>query len=390
MQQAFLYPASGRLRLVTFLAAILCVQPAQALGKVESRVQLRDLDSSVMEKTVPVSVLTPEGVDVKKQSLPLVIQLHGGGSSRNELFGYEGWLGEMFGAGILEPLVVVMFSTDAFSGFLGDWEKFIIDELPVWMAQEYNTRTDREGTVITGISMGGFGSLKSAFRTPERFLAVGALEAAIEPTLTSLPARTRNSWNSMDPNFLLPEDKPTRIAHDNAEAIRASGLEIYLEVGDEDFINLHDGNEYLHRILWDHDIRHEYHLVRWADHTGASLQPRYKEMMAFLGKALAGGRHDPVELPITREEQAILERTTERMQAGERPTKEYADYMGGPRGPTLNAHFWNPLRELADDPDMQRAYATMPPTSFEAYKAFREQQAKEKEETDSDRPGTGM
>lgn len=359
-------PAAG-LRCIALLVLSSVGLPAWCIVADDgSTAELSEIDSAVMKHKVPVSILLPPGFDAaSQQRLPLVIQLHGGGSSRHELLGYQGWIDEMYEAGTLDPVVFVMFTSTAFSGFLGDWEEFIANELPAWMAENYNTRNDREGLAIAGVSMGGFGSLKSAFRTPDRFLAVGALEAAIEPTLTRLPARKRNSWSSVDPNFIAPTDKPTRIAHDNAAAIRESGLEIYLEVGDEDFINLHDGSEYLHRVLWDNDIRHEYHLVRWADHTGASMKERFKEMHTFLAKARAGGRHDPVELPITDDEQQLLNRAGPKLQAGERPPAEYLEYMVGPRGPTLNAHFWAPLRELAKgDPEMSRAYGRLPSTSM--------------------------
>ena len=48
----------------------------------------------------------------------------------------------------------------------------------------------------------------------------------------------------------------------------------------------------MHRVLWDHDIRHEYHLVRWADHIGASIGARPIEVHRFLAGALAAGRSE--------------------------------------------------------------------------------------------------
>jgi hypothetical protein len=38
-----------------------------------------------------------------------------------------------------------------------------------------------------------------------------------------------------------------------------------------DFLNAHDGAEFLHRVLWDLDLWHEYHLVRNADHGGPTF-----------------------------------------------------------------------------------------------------------------------
>jgi S-formylglutathione hydrolase len=68
-----------------------------------------------------------------------------------------------------------------------------------------------------------------------------------------------------------------------ADTIKKSGLAIYLEVGDEDFLNAHDGAEFLHRVLWDLDIAHEYRLIRGADHGGPTLIPRIRDAFAWLG-----------------------------------------------------------------------------------------------------------
>ena len=39
------------------------------------------------------------------------------------------------------------------------WETFIVEDLLAWMRKGYNVPKGREGTLITGISMGGMGSL---------------------------------------------------------------------------------------------------------------------------------------------------------------------------------------------------------------------------------------
>ena len=77
-------------------------------------------------------------------------------------------------------------------------------------------------------------------------------------------------------------------------------MAIYIEAGDDDFINVHDGAEFLHRVLWDLDISHEYRLTRGADHVGPTMIPRMREMYLWLASALhASGRpevrHERVE-----------------------------------------------------------------------------------------------
>jgi S-formylglutathione hydrolase len=76
----------------------------------------------------------------------------------------------------------------------------------------------------------------------------------------------------------------------NADAVRASGLPIFLRVGDRDVFKMHDGTEQLHRALWDLDIGHEYHLVHDADHLGPEAMAAQRAALAFIGKALVDGR----------------------------------------------------------------------------------------------------
>jgi S-formylglutathione hydrolase len=153
--------------------------------------------------------------------------------------------------------------------------------------------------------MGGHGSLRIAFRNPDRFAAVAALEPALDPALkvNDVTARNRFFYRSVldtggdnsaerlvgsDRDAALFEaNNPANVAIANADAIRASGLAIYIEAGDEDLFNFQDGTEFLHRVLWDLDISHEYHLVRGADHIGPSLRPRMLETYSWVGSVLA-------------------------------------------------------------------------------------------------------
>ena len=88
------------------------------------------------------------------------------------------------------------------------------------------------------------------------------------------PARDSALWES---------NNPANIANANAQQIRDSGLAIYLEAGDRDFLNGNEGAEFLHRVLWDPDLWHEYHLVRNADHGGPTMRPRLHAMFAWFG-----------------------------------------------------------------------------------------------------------
>jgi len=88
---------------------------------------------------------------------------------------------------------------------------------------------------------------------------------------------------------------PIAYAIDNADNIRKSGIELFLDVGDEDKSMLHNAAELLHRHLWYHRIQHEYHLVRGGNHEGSSWRRRGPEAIDFLFRSMEQALN-PVEI----------------------------------------------------------------------------------------------
>jgi S-formylglutathione hydrolase len=79
-------------------------------------------------------------------------------------------------------------------------------------------------------------------------------------------------------------NNPATIANTNPESL--VGLGIYLEAGDQDMFFLHHGTEFLHRVLFDKGLSHEYRLVKGAEHVGPSIAPRFLDALTFLGRVL--------------------------------------------------------------------------------------------------------
>ena len=140
-----------------------------------------------MGATVPMSVVLPPNYDRDGDSLPLLINLHGGGGDRTYLTEMLPLWRALWDAGDLPLLVMVSFSSGGGSWYHGAWESFVIDELPKWANAKFGTSLEPSQTVMTGISMGGYGSLKIAFKHPHRFRAIAPMEPAIEPSLQRLP-----------------------------------------------------------------------------------------------------------------------------------------------------------------------------------------------------------
>jgi S-formylglutathione hydrolase FrmB len=141
--------------------------------------------------------------------------------------------------------------------------------------------------------MGGLGALRFGFDHPEMFGGLAALEPGIEPALAFDDVKMRNRFQRNDRFFASifgdPVDRaywqksnPANMAIDHRQAILANHLQIYLEVGDLDMFHLDEGAEFLHRVMWDHGIPHEYRLVHGADHLGHSIGPRMRDALRFL------------------------------------------------------------------------------------------------------------
>jgi S-formylglutathione hydrolase len=252
-----------------------------------SNIELSELSTTNFPEAVPYAVIAPED----SGPLPLCIVLMGGGGSQQSLVDCQPLFDRWWAEGALAPMV---FATpSAGMSYYLDWDSFILDEFIPHLRATRNTAA----TAITGISMGGYGALKIAFAHPEQFAAVAVMNPMLEPGLNDAQIGARNKIHhstggpasligpARDPE-LFAANNPANRAIANANRIRESALPIYLEVGDNDFVNAHDGTEFLHRVLWDLDISHEYHLVRGADHGGPTFRPRMRATYVWLSGAL--------------------------------------------------------------------------------------------------------
>jgi S-formylglutathione hydrolase len=265
-----------------------------------SRLDLIDVPAGLGRAEVPCAVLLPEACATG--ALPLCLVLHGGMSSRDMLVRMREPITEWWEGGLLPPMVIATASTGASSCYLDhpdgstNWETFV----GALLKEELATRYSLTGAaVLLGVSMGGYGALKIAFAHPDAFKGVAAVEPMLEPALRASDVRPRNRFyaqsGGLPADLLGPDRDPALFEHDNpanravrnADRIRAAGLPIYLECGDDDSLLFQDGAEFLHRVLWDLDLSHEYRLTAGADHVGTSLLPRLRAAFLWLGERLA-------------------------------------------------------------------------------------------------------
>ncbi len=256
-----------------------------------SSVTTSDISSRHLAAPVPYAVLAPQQED----PLPLCILLMGGGGTRDSLVELQPVFDAWWAGNAIPPMIIATPSP-GLDYYLEEpagpmqWDSFLATEFIPHLHAAFNVG---DVNVITGISAGGYGALKLAFARPHLFAAVAAMQPMLEPGLRDSDVGARNQLHhtaggppqligpARDPS-LWESNNPANRARASAPQIRDSGLAIYLEAADNDFLNAHDGAEFLHRVLWDLDLSHEYHLVRNADHGGLTMRPRLRAMLAWL------------------------------------------------------------------------------------------------------------
>jgi len=249
---------------------------------------------------VTYTVLLPSGYADSGKAYPLLIFLHGGNGDSDFLKSVSGAFREAWAAGECPEMVVATPSCGR--GFYMDyrdgsqkWESFLMNDFLPALRERYHVSDERENTFIGGISMGGMGSLRTAFHNPDKFMAVVAMEPGIEPAFAWKDVRLEDKfWRAPD---LIAEiygdpvdedywarNNPATIARDYAGVLRSSGLAVYIEAGTRDSFGLDRGTEFLHRVLYDNQIEHEYRLGYGADHVGKSMLPRVRNALGFIGR----------------------------------------------------------------------------------------------------------
>lgn len=256
-------------------------------------------------------VLLPEAGD----NLPLLLLLHGGGGSSEYLANVQPQIEAAWANGTLPPMAVA--TPDAERSFYLDWadgsqrwESFLMQEFLPHLCATLPVEGSPATTMISGVSMGGHGTCRIGLRYPERFRAMAAMEPAVMPAmeLADVPqanlefqgAQVIAERYGTPPDTYWAENNPARIAATAAQAIKDSGIRIYLEVGDEDFLLLNEGTEFLHQALLAEGIAHEYRLVLGGNHVGRTLGPRFNDVLGFLARALENPEPDPAIEEISR------------------------------------------------------------------------------------------
>lgn len=237
---------------------------------------------------------------------PVVYWLHGSGGGQKGIPSVARRFDAAIAAGKLPPCLVV-FVNGLPMGMYVDWtdgsapvESMIIKDLLPHIDATCRTVASREGRLLDGFSMGGYGAARLGFKHPELFGAVSMVGAGpLQPDLKSTPRASpikadevlRRAYGGDQANFR--EASPRRLAERNAKVLREGSL-IRIVIGDRDetFAN----NLGFHRHLESLGIPHGWTVIpgvghdpdRVLDTLGDANWEFYRK--AFVDSAKAAGR----------------------------------------------------------------------------------------------------
>ncbi len=166
----------------TLLALLLLL--VAAAPSAASVVTEQEFDSPALGRKWSYTVYLPSGYEQSTLRYPVLYLLHGNGGNLNS------WLRDgrirptadaLIEAKEIPPTIIVM--PDAGTTWFVDrkerMETAFIEDLIPEVQRRFRTLSRREGRIVAGLSMGGYGSMRFAMKYPELFAAAGLLSPAI-------------------------------------------------------------------------------------------------------------------------------------------------------------------------------------------------------------------
>jgi poly(3-hydroxybutyrate) depolymerase len=241
------------------------------------RVSFHTFDSAAAKTKVSYHIYKPAAYDQDtQQRFPVVYWLHGSGGGLPGIPRVAALFDAAIAAGKTPPCLVV-FVNGLAEGMYVDWkdgsapiETIIIKELIPHIDATYRTIASREGRLLDGYSMGGYGSARLGFKYTDLFRAISIMGGGpLQAELIQAPRAGRLRAAELlqkvyggDQEYFRSVS-PRRIAKENAEAITKDSL-IRIVCGDQD--ETFNNNLAFHLHLQELAIPHTWTVLEGIDH----------------------------------------------------------------------------------------------------------------------------
>ncbi|OAV70543.1 Endo-1,4-beta-xylanase Z precursor [Bacteroidales bacterium Barb6] len=278
-------------------AAWLVCATVAALAQGGRVFETRTVKSAILKADRHYSVYLPAGYDDTDRSYPVLYLLHGSGDD------HTGWVqfgqvqhiaDKAIAEGKAAPMIIVMpdANTDRrgyFNDAKGDfnYEDFFFQELIPHVEKTYRVRGERRYRAVTGLSMGGGGTIYYALHHPELFAAAAPLSAStggwdfekVKARLEQQPGITDAQIKA----YFKRHSVESVLADASAEDLKQiQAIRWYISCGDEDF--LYEDNALLHIAFRKGEIPHEYR-VKDGGHTWTYWRMELALVMEFVSKS---------------------------------------------------------------------------------------------------------
>lgn len=256
--------------------------------------------SDLVAEDVNYSIYLPPDYDHSSRNYPVLYLLHGYTDDETAWvqFGEVNVSADqLISSGEIPALIIVM--PDArFTYYVDDaagedkYATMFAEEFVPYIDKTYRTRAKKEYRAVSGLSMGGFGSLIYALRYPDMFASCVAFSAAVRDDQRVVKME-QEAWDrrfgKLFGEGLTGEERLTDHWKSFSVMYQAENLPVetlrtvrwYIDCGDEDSLGI--GNSALHFLWMNREVPHEYR-VRDGAHRWIYWRTGIRDGLRFIGE----------------------------------------------------------------------------------------------------------
>ena len=240
------------------------------------------------------AIYLPPDYETSQRSYPVLYLLHGSGDDQTGWvqFGEVKYIADQaIQEGKCTAMIIVMPDANTgtrgyFNDIRGNWnyEDFFFKEFMPAIEKKYRIKAEKRYRAISGLSMGGGGTLMYAMHHPELFSSACPLSASTGPiSLEEASVRQKKDYPNITDEEVLnyfsnlsATELVKNMPHDLLNSVRW-----YIDCGDDDF--LYEGNSLLHIEMRKKDIAHEFR-IRNGAHNWTYWRESLPEVLSFVSQ----------------------------------------------------------------------------------------------------------
>ena len=232
-----------------------------------------EFHSPALSRLYHYNIYLPAGYESSGMRYPVIYLLHGRGDDMSAWTTIADDLDSLIAEGSVPPIIAVIpdFPSSERAGYYVDSQytgsavepaepvesAFFSDLIP-HIESTYRTLSSREGRLIGGYSMGGYGALRYALAHPQVFVGALVLSPAVYIPLPPIDSSTREFGAFGKAGALFDDEIYTALNYPallSSFSETALGLSIFIAVGDDEWKNerpedrLHDLDIEAHMVF---------------------------------------------------------------------------------------------------------------------------------------------